>query len=223
MYDKCNLKLASDPKLHFARTVLPANLIFPPSKTNYVQNSQLTLLASPCIIRQEGLIHLDQACAETIRLCNSAEQVSVNTYLRQLEESCQSMRKEISACKQLNLKEEDAQNRMMFEDLAVVMKPYGYDVGINRIEGFSLPVTEFGRSRNDHCLIHHQKYYKMEELKCGIIIPSGEAYNEEEGNAAAGVVEFKTDHYGVNQAIAEMLKTARDVMLAVLADKKQIN
>ena len=60
-------------------------------------------------------------------------------------------------------------------------------------------------------------------MKCGIIIPSGEAYNEEEGNAAAGVVEFKNDHYGVNQAIAEMVKTAGDVMLAVLADKKQIN
>ena len=68
------------------------------------------------------------------------------------------------------------QNRMMFEDLAIVVRPHGFSMGINRIEGFTLPVTEFGRSRNDHCVIHNQRYYKMEELKCGIIIPSGQSY-----------------------------------------------
>ena len=61
----------------------------------------------------------------------------------------------------------------------------------------------------------------MKELKCSIIITSGQAYSEVEGNAAAGVVEFKNDYYG--QVIAEMIKTAGDLLLAVLADKKQIS
>ena len=63
----------------------------------------------------------------------------------------------------------------------------------------------------------------MEELKFGIIIMSGQVYSEEEGNAAAGVVEFRNDHYGVDQAIAEMIKTAGDILLAVLTDIKQIS
>ena len=220
MYEKCNLKAASDPKLTFPRTVIPASLIFS-SKTDYVQNSQLTVLASTCVIRQEGLVELDQACANTITLCKG-EHVPVSM-LKQLEESCLSMRKEINKCKNVTLQEEDTQNRLMFEDLTAVVRPHGFNVELNRIEGFTLPVTEFGRSRNDHCIIHNQRYYKMEDFKCGIIIPSGHSYSEEEGNAAAGIVEFKKDHFGVDQAIAEMLKLAGDVVLAVLADKKQIS
>ena len=61
----------------------------------------------------------------------------------------------------------------------------------------------------------------MEELKSTIIISSGQSYSQEEGNAAAGVVEFKKDHFGVDQVIAEMLKTAGDVVLAMLADKNK--
>ena len=96
-------------------------------------------------------MHLDQACVDVMRFCSSGEQVPINT-LKQLEETCVLMRKEISQYKTITLKE-DFQNRIMFEDLAVVMRPHGFDIGIER---FTLPVTEFGRSRNNHCLIHRK-------------------------------------------------------------------
>ena len=68
----------------------------------------------------------------------------------------------------------------------------------------------------------HQNYYATEDLKCVIVVPTGQSYYSEDGNAAAGVVEFKNDMYSVDQAIAEMIRTAGDLLLAVLADKKQI-
>ena len=39
----------------------------------------------------------------------------------------------------------------------------------------------------------------MEDLRCGIVIPSGHVYHIEEQNAAAGVVDFKNDVYAVDQ------------------------
>ena len=36
------------------------------------------------------------------------------------------------------------------------------------------------------------------------------------------MLEFKNDHFTVEQAIAEMLRTAGDVVLSVLADQKQV-
>ena len=53
-------------------------------------------------------------------------------------------------------------------------------------------------------------------------MPSGRSYYNEERNTATGVVEFKNDSYAVDQAIKEMIRTAGDLLLAVLADKKQI-
>ena len=44
----------------------------------------------------------------------------------------------------------------------------------------------------------------------------------EEGNASAGVIEFKNKDYYVDQTIAEMLRIAGDVSLLVLADRKQL-
>ena len=51
----------------------------------------------------------------------------------------------------------------------------------------------------------------MENLKCAIVIPSLHSYQIEEGNASAGVMEFKNEVHAVDQAIAEMLRTAGDV------------
>ena len=126
-----------------------------------------------------------------------------------------------SQCKSLTLKEEETRNRIMCEDLSDALKPHGFTIGPKRLEGFTVPVTEFGTSRNDHCIIH-QNYYATENLKCVIVVPTGQSYYNEERDAAAGVVEFKNDAYAVDQAIAEMLQTAGDLLLAVLADKKCI-
>ena len=51
----------------------------------------------------------------------------------------------------------------------------------------------------------------------------GTSYNIEEGNAAAGVVEFKNNSFAIDQTIAEMIKTAGNLALSVLASKKQLN
>ena len=52
---------------------------------------------------------LDQAYVNTITLCNNnGEHVPMNM-LKQLEENCLSMRKEINKCKKLTL-QEDTQN-----------------------------------------------------------------------------------------------------------------
>ena len=217
-----NIRPASDPKLRFARVVISANDMFLPSTTDYVHSAQLTVLASPCVVRRDALLQLDQACIDTIGICSTSSGEESMSALKKLQQNCMSMRSEISKCKPLALKEEDVRNRIMFEDLASVIQPYGFSVGLNRLEGFTLPITEFGRSRNDHCIIHNQRYYKMENLKCAIIILSVHSYQIEEGNASAGIVEFKNEAHAVDQAIAEMLRTAGDVLLAVLADKKLI-
>ena len=227
VYDKANIRSASDPKLRFPRVVISANDMFLPSTTDYVQSTQLTVLSSPCVVRRDGLLELDQACIDmmdtlkTVCSTSSGEELSLDA-LKKLQQNCQSIRYEISQCKLLTLKEEDIRNRIMFEDLASIILPHGFSIGLNRLEGFTLPVTEFGRSRNDHCIIHHQRYYKMENLRCAIVIPSVHSYQIEEGNATAGVVEFKNDAHAVDQAIAEMLRTAGDILLAVLADKRLI-
>ena len=43
------------------------------------------------------------------------------------------------------------------------------------------------------------------------------------GNASAGVVEFKNDAHAIDQTIAEMLRTAGDVGVLVLTDKKHLH
>ena len=89
-----------------------------------------------------------------------------------------------------------------------------------------MPVTEYGKSRNDHCFIHEDNFYRMEKIRCGVVVSvssgDGESYNVKEGNAAAGVVEFKNNSYAIDETIAEMIKTAGDLALSVLASKKQI-
>ena len=115
----------------------------------------------------------------------------------------------------------------MFEDLKMLLGKHGFIVGLAKLEGFSMAVTEYGKSRNDHCFIHEANFYKMEKIKCGVVVcvSSGDhaTYNVEEGNAAAGVVEFKNSSFAIDHTIAKMIKTAGDLALSVLASKKQIN
>lgn len=70
-----------------------------------------------------------------------------------------------------------------------------YGIASNNLKG------KLGRSKNDHCLIHHEKYFKMEKVKCGIVLTcdSSTQYDMQEGNKAA------------------------DLSLHVPADRKQIS
>ena len=58
MYDKANIRPASDPKLCFARVVISANDMFLPSTTDNVHSVQLTMLALPYVVRHNGLLQL---------------------------------------------------------------------------------------------------------------------------------------------------------------------
>ena len=64
----------------------------------------------------------------------------------------------------------------------------------------------------------------MEKLSCGVDVAAGVStqYDMEEGNVAAGVVELKNYDFGIDQCIAEMLRTSGDLVLHLLSDKKQI-
>ena len=120
--------------------------------------------------------------------------------------------------------EEDTRNRLVLQKLFTLVEAHGYGIVANRLKGFTLPITEFGRSRNDHCLIHYESFFKMEKLSCGVVVAAGLStqFDMEEGNVAAGVVKFKNDDFGIDQCIAEMLRTSGDLVLHVLSDKKQI-
>ena len=198
---------------------MPATSIFPYNTNTYIQSPQLTLSSSSslCVVRQEGLEQFEQSMLSRIVSLENNEE-SLSHTIKKLKEDFEMVKRQ---CKSLTLKEEETRNRIMCKDLSDLLTPHGFTIGPKRLEGFTLPVTEFGTSRNDHCIIH-QNYYATEDLKCVIVVPTGQSYYNEEGDAAAGVVEFKNDAYAVDQAIAEMLRTAGDLLLAVLADKKQI-
>ena len=107
------------------------------------------------------------------------------------------------------------------------MKKHGFTISPDRLKGFTLPVTEFGRSRNDYCFIHHDNFYKTDKVNIGVILsPSTRAvssYDMEIGSTATGVIEFKNSGYSIDQTVAEMLRIAGDIALMVLTDRKQLN
>ena len=92
------------------------------------------------------------------------------------------------------VQEEDIRNRLVFQKLYGLVKKYGFTIAPDRLKGFTLPVTEFGRSRNDHCFIHYDSFYKRDKVNIGVILsPSTRAvssYDIETGSTAAGIIEF---------------------------------
>ena len=88
-------------------------------------------------------------------------------------------------------------------------------------------MTEYGRSRNDLCVIH-KHFFNTQTLKLGVAVPgtssSDSCYQAiQSGNATAGVLEFKNNVYAIDQTIAEMMKTLGDCTLVVLADGYHVN
>ena len=113
------------------------------------------------------------------------------------------------------MEDEIAQNRIVYQRLSVILEKYGYTIGLNSLKTFSLPVTEYGRSRNDHCIIHYDHYYKREKVNIGVIMSmtdcSTTISDTEVGSAAAGIIEFKNTGYSIDQTAAEMIRIAGDV------------
>ena len=69
--------------------------------------------------------------------------------------------------------EEETRNRMVFQKLLILVETHGFGISANKLKGFTLPITEFGCSRNDHCLIHYDTFFKMEKLRYGIVLTAG--------------------------------------------------
>ena len=143
--------------------------------------------------------------------------------------SVKTFKSALDSAKEENYKIEDeiTRNKMVFQKLSVLVKKHGYTLGMNSLKCFTLAVTEYARSRNDHCVIHYDHYYKTEKVNVGVIISptSGSTANVdiEMGNAAAGAIEFKNDGYSVDQTVAEMIRIAGDVALLVLTENKQLH
>lgn len=65
----------------------------------------------------------------------------------------------------------------------------------------------------------------MEKIACGVVLSANhdvQRYEVEEGNAIGGVIEMKNDGFAIDQTVAEMLRTAGDIALHVLSDRKQL-
>ena len=167
VFNRCHVKAAGDPKLRFSRVTVPATSIFPHNTNTYVQPPQLTLSSSSslCVVRQEGLEQFEQSMLSRIVSLENNEESFSHT-IKKLKEDFEMVKRQF---KSLTLKEEETRNRIMCEDLSDLLTPHGFTIGPKRLEGFTLPVTEFGTSRNDHCIIH-QNYYATEDLKCVIVV-----------------------------------------------------
>ena len=88
-----------------------------------------------------------------------------------------------------------ARNRIVYQRLSVLLEKYGYTIGLNNLKTFSLPVTEYGRSKNDHCIIHYDHYYKREKVNISVIMSMTDLYQV--GSAATGIIEFKNTGYSI--------------------------
>ena len=63
------------------------------------------------------------------------------------------MKSTIENFRKFDFEEEETQNRVMFEDLKMLLGKHGFIVGLAKLEGFSMAVTKYGKSRNDHCFM----------------------------------------------------------------------
>lgn len=56
-----------------------------------------------------------------------------------------------------SVNEETTRNRILQQKLCSLIEEHGFGVTTNKLKGFTLPITEFVRSRNDHCLAEARK------------------------------------------------------------------
>ena len=213
---------ASDTKNAFSYVQMKPDNIFPPSKVNYVTSENLIVFSSPCLVRRAVVAELSETCSESLKLLDSEEipKARLKVLLEKQVEA-------LEQCQKLELQEEDVKNRVVFKELLPVLAIHGFTLGLNHLEGFRLPVTEYGRSRNDHCVIH-KHFFNTQTLKLGMVVPGASSSDScyqaiQSGNATAGVLEFKNDVYAIDQTIAEMIKTLGDCTLAVLAEGYHVN
>ena len=233
------LKAASDPKLKIPRVATPIKNIIPHDADAFFEQKDLTNFVCDTFIPSRRLEELDQSTTNIISSCNQIASSAnyekddeVTIPVKRFKEwtaSVETFKSALDSAKEENytIEDEITQNRMVFQKLSVLVKKHGYTMDMNSLKSFTLPVTEYARSRNDHCLIHYDHYYKTEKVNFGVIISptSGSAANVdiEIGNTAAGVIEFKNDGYSVDQTTAEMIRIAGDVALLVLTENKQLH
>ena len=74
--------------------------MYVPHAHDYVSSNELTVLSSPYIVWGIDLMQLDRVC---------------------IESSCTTIRSNIDQCRKFNLEEEDTRNRIIFEDLALLL------------------------------------------------------------------------------------------------------
>jgi len=128
----------------------------------------------------------------------------------------------LDQCTMYEVQEETTKNWLIFDELKHILKQHGFDIGLNKLEGMDLPVTKFGRSRNDHCIIH-KNFYMAQRMKFGYIAGTNNyAITQTSVSAAADVVECKSDTYAIEQ-IAEMIRTMGSAALPSFSKDNHIH
>lgn len=223
VYNKELLKQASDPKVKFPCVLTPMQKMLTMDDTSYLGLSNISDFLSQSFIPFSKVEHMDKLfedVASTKDILSQSSSEIPPTKLQKLEEKFESCRATINECKvdKYNIQEEDTRNKLLLQKLASRIKKYGFIIATSKIKGFSIPVTEFGGSKNDHCLIHENSFYKMEKIACGVVLSANhdvQRYEVEEGNAIGGVIEMKNDGFAIDQTVAEMLRTAGDIALSL--------
>jgi len=97
-----------------------------------LHSAELIAMSSPCVIRP-GLLN------KVKEYCNGNLAMDKEQLLGLLDQRTM-------------FKIRTRRNHQKPAELKHVLKQYGFDIVLNKLEGMNLPVTKFGRSRNDHLL-----------------------------------------------------------------------
>lgn len=180
-----HLKAASDPKLKIPRVPTLIKNIIPhdPAANNHLffEEKDLTDFVCDSFIPSRKIEELDQkfttmiSSSYQIASIASDELEQVTIPLKKFKEwttSAEMLKSAFISAKEENYTVEDeiTRNRMVFQRLSTLVKKHGFTMGMNSLKSFTLPVTEYARSKNDHCLTHYDYHYKTEKINVGVII-----------------------------------------------------
>ena len=120
------------------------------------------------MIPSPKLMELDRACCDAIAatpdMDDTTEVIELPVKkLKQIRQSCCSVRNALSDCmsSQFSLEEEITKNRFLYERLHTLVNKCGFSICKNKLEGRGLPATQFGQSKNDHCLCIRRDIFKV--------------------------------------------------------------
>ena len=155
-----------------AKNILPHN--WDTGSRNLLDYKDITKFVSDTFIPEQNISELDQIFANVVssisqitsmsKVSDDLEKITIPMKkFKEWQDSVEKFESAFNSAKEevYIVEDEIARNRMVYQKLRVLLvEKHGYTIGLNNLKTFSLPVTEFARSKNDHCLIHYDHYYK---------------------------------------------------------------